>query len=120
MLACALGGIARHVVGSLSGRLVRGALPFGTLVVNLSGALLAGLLAGLALNHPVLATPAVWQPLVIGFLGSYTTVSAFSLQLLDLYRSGQQAAALAYMALSLALCPTAVLVGIALAGGPAW
>ena len=64
-----LGAVARFMVDRAVSRRTKGSFPFGTLVVNISGAVLLGFLSGLVLSHQVamLAGPA--------FLGAYTTFS---------------------------------------------
>jgi len=101
-----LGGMARFAVSGLFARRYGETFPWGTMVVNVSGAAAIGVLAALLLSpetHGVRNLP-VWSGLVLGFLGSYTTVSSFSLQTLALARSGETGRALANIALSLALC----------------
>jgi fluoride exporter len=85
----ALGGMGRLAVSNLVARQLGTRFPWGTLAVNLSGALAAGWLAGhLGLPTDRDASPA-WLGLVIGVLGGYTTVSSFSLQTLALWHSGR-------------------------------
>ena len=105
----ALGGVARFWISGIVARRFGEKFPFGTLVVNVSGAALIGLIAGLALtrgSHSI-GQPAVWALFVVGVLGSYTTVSSFSLQTLALLRSGEPGRAAANVAASVALCPGA-------------
>lgn len=80
-------------------------LPLGTLTVNISGALLLGLIAGLALsgNTLVLAGAAT--------IGSYTTFSTWMLETHSLKAEGQTAAAVAYILVSVALGIAAVALG---------
>lgn len=119
----ALGGVLR--VGLTAAVTARwGAkFPWGTLVVNLSGALLIGLLAGAwGLDLLLLEGPtASWWLLAVGVLGSYTTVSSFSLQTLTLLRSAEPWHGYLNIAASLLGCLLAVslglIVGRLLAGG---
>jgi fluoride exporter len=99
-LGSALGGLGRYLISGMVARRFGETFPWGTLVVNLSGALLIGVLAGAG----ALAVGEVRQFLVIGVLGSYTTVSSFSLQTLALVRDGERWPALANILLSLAGC----------------
>jgi CrcB protein len=76
-LGGALGTLSRHGLNTyLTERYA--AFPVGTLVVNVTGSFLIGLLAALALRHE-------WRLfLMAGFCGGYTTFSTFSLQSLEL------------------------------------
>lgn len=120
-----IGGLMRMWVGSLVTHVLGSGFPWGTLVVNLSGALVIGVLAGVWID-PTAAQPVVpwhshWTVLVAGLLGSYTTVSSFSLQTLELIEAGRTSAALANVAGSLVLClggaAAAFLLTHALLGG---
>lgn len=105
-------------LGGATGSLARWAVaeavpgPWATLVVNLSGCLLIGLLAGwLVVRHPRL------RLLVgIGFLGGYTT---FSTHLLDAHLLGDPLRAAAYVGGTLAGCLLAAAVGLR-AGRALW
>lgn len=104
----AAGGIARHTISAaMTGRLGP-EFPWGTLAVNLSGALLIGIAAALSKGT---ANPLYWQLGVIGFLGSYTTVSSFSLQTLTLFHAGRTRRALANIALSVGFGLSAAALG---------
>ncbi|MDI5987177.1 CrcB family protein [Halomonas sp. M4R5S39] len=97
----ALGGMGRLALANLVARRLGAAFPWGTLAVNLSGALLMGLLAGvLGPSAPGGAGP-LWQLLAIGLLGGYTTVSSLSLQTLTLWQQGRIHAALANLLVTL-------------------
>ncbi len=106
-----LGGAARLFVGGLVARRIGEAFPWGTIAVNVSGSLAIGVVAGLA-SAPGMS--AGWQFGVTGFLGSYTTVSAFSLQTLMLARERRHARAGGNVLLSLGLCLAAVAGGLAI------
>jgi len=109
-----LGGIARYFVSGVIARQVGETFPWGTLVVNVSGACLIGVLGALARTQAsLLASPEPWLFAVTGFLGCYTTVSSFSLQTLALARDGERARAAAYIVLSVGLCLLAVMLGFA-------
>lgn len=117
MLGGALGGVGRLAVGNAVGRRLGTHFPWGTLAVNLSGALAMGWLAAtLGLPGNDTASPA-WSLLAVGLLGGYTTVSSFSLQALTLWRQGQVLLASAYVAATLLAGLGAVALGLWLAGG---
>ena len=87
-----------------------GRFPLGTLVVNVTGCLLIGFLAGLA-EHAHLLSPATRLFLLTGFLGGYTTYSAFAYETYFLGREHLLPAALANLVLQLVLGLGAVLLG---------
>jgi CrcB protein len=101
-----LGSMARFWVSGAVARRYGETFPWGTLAVNVSGAAAIGVLAAMLLAPDTQAVQhrALWAGLVIGLLGSYTTVSSFSLQTLALARNGETARALLNIVLSLALC----------------
>jgi CrcB protein len=107
-----LGGIARLFLAETLGRSLGETFPWGTLAVNVSGALAVGAFAGAA--HSVggsLASELLREFVVIGFLGGYTTVSSFSLQTLNLALGGAGREAAVYVAASASLCIAAVAIG---------
>jgi fluoride exporter len=105
-LGGALGGVARFWVSEFVARRLMEHFPWGTLVVNVTGAGLIGLVAALALgtDGSAVARPSAWALLVIGVLGSYTTVSSFSFQTLMLLRVGEPGRAAANIVASVFLC----------------
>ncbi|MEX0729835.1 MAG: CrcB family protein [Aquisalimonadaceae bacterium] len=114
-LGGALGGAGRFwVLGAVSSR-VGDAFPWGTLVVNVTGAAAVGMLA--AWLQPRGASEAVLLSLsaglIVGIVGSYTTVSAFSLQTLVLLRATEWRRALSYIGASLCLCLASAAAGYA-------
>ncbi|MEQ6917979.1 fluoride efflux transporter CrcB [Halomonas aquatica] len=111
-----LGGMVRLAVGNAVAQRLGAGFPWGTLAVNLSGALLMGILAGMLGPAPS-APGQAWSLLAIGLLGGYTTVSSFSLQTLTLVQQGRGGAALANGMATLVAGFAALLVGAWLAGG---
>lgn len=111
MLGSALGGMARYAVSGFVARRVGEAFPWGTMAVNVSGAFAIGLIAAAATSG-AFADPSAWRLAVVGFLGSYTTVSSFSLQTLALARDGEWGSAAFNIAGSLAMCLTAAGLGL--------
>jgi CrcB protein len=109
----ALGGAARFWVSGVVARRIGETFPWGTLVVNVSGAAIIGALAAVLLaaeSHAVGNVP-VWSGLVVGILGSYTTVSSFSLQTLALVRAGETVRAVGNIVGSVTLCLLAAALG---------
>ncbi len=110
------GGMTRFFVSGAVARRVGETFPWGTMTVNVSGALAIGVLGGLAsTGHGIFSTPNPWLFAVTGFLGCYTTVSSFSLQTLSLARDGETRRAVSNVLLSLFLCLTAVALGFFMA-----
>lgn len=110
-LGGALGAMARHGAGSaLSG--VSRDFPLSTLVINVVGSLLMGLLAGL-LQRAAPGALEGWRLLIgVGVLGGFTTFSAFSLETAALIERGHLASAALYTSLSVALSVAALFVGL--------
>lgn len=97
----AAGGVARWF---LSDRLMTSSkeLPWGTLVVNLSGCLLLGILHGMGDALWPLG-PRARMLLMVGFCGAFTTFSTWMLESSILMEKGASRAALAYIIISVAL-----------------
>ena len=110
-LGSVFGGIARFWLSGFVARRVGETFPWGTMVINVSGAFLIGMLAASAAGHGTFAAVRPWQFAVTGFLGCYTTVSSFSLQTLSLARDGEMPLAALNLVLSLSLCLLAVAAG---------
>ncbi len=104
-LGSALGGSARFFVSGVVGRRIGETFPWGTMTVNVTGAFVMGFLASAAGVGTLLHDPLLHAVAMTGFLGSYTTVSSFSLQTLALARDGEWTQAAANVALSLAARP---------------
>lgn len=107
------GGVARFWLSGFVARRVGETFPWGTMVINVSGAFVIGVLAASAADHGTFAAVRPWQFAVTGFLGCYTTVSSFSLQTLALARDGETVRAAWNLVLSVSLCLTAVSAGFA-------
>jgi len=116
-LGGALGSVARYALSGIAVRWLGAAFPYGTLFVNVMGSFAIGLLAALvaADGRPQLGADAR-AFLLVGVLGGFTTFSSFSLETLNLARSGALAPALLNVAGSVVLCLAAVSLGFASAG----
>lgn len=88
-------------------------LPVGTLVVNVLGCLVIGLLAGVGESRGPF-TPHMRILLLTGVLGGFTTFSAFGFETVELFRLGQVGAGLLNVAIQLTLGLGAVWGGLAL------
>ena len=86
--------------------------PAGTLAVNLIGSLAIGFLAG-ALARGILSGGAIRLLVMAGFLGAFTTFSAFSHESVQLWQAGRWPALCANVGLSVGGCLLATAVGMA-------
>ncbi len=87
MVGGSLGAASRYGVGLLTARLWGTGFPWGTLVVNLGGCFVIGLLFALA-DRSRLLTPDLRLLLITGYLGALTTFSSFSLETVNAGRAG--------------------------------
>lgn len=111
-VAGALGALARYALeGWVSKR--TGAFPWGTFVVNVTGAFLLGFLFTL-LTERLTVTPWFRSTLTIGFLGAYTTFSTLSLETFRLIEDGAYLLGMANALGSLAAGLLAVYAGVVL------
>ncbi len=115
IIVIALGGsagaVARFLVANgIYAWLGRG-FPHGTLFVNVSGSFLMGFLTELMLQRFTFA-PEYRAAILVGFLGAYTTFSAFALETLYLFEQGNLQKAVLNVFLSAVLCLAAVWIGL--------
>ncbi|MCY1127449.1 fluoride efflux transporter CrcB [Frigidibacter sp. RF13] len=113
-LGGALGASARYLTGTAALRLIGPGFPWATLLVNVVGSFLMGVLViwfaqrDLARLQPLLMT---------GLLGGFTTFSAFSLDAVSLWQRGETSGAALYVGASVVLSLAALLAGIGAARG---
>ncbi len=110
-LGSALGGMGRYAVSGLGARFISETFPWGTLIVNVAGSLLIGVLAALVPVDARVLTENTRAFLMVGFCGGFTTFSSFSLETMNLARNGAFGAAVGYTVGSFAICLTAVCIG---------
>ena len=103
------GAVARYLLATWVHSLWEGRLPLGTLVVNMLGSFLIGVIFVLIERNVI--HPDWRGVLMVGFLGAFTTFSTFSLETISLLEAGHVAHALAYMIGSALLC--VLMAGIA-------
>ncbi len=108
-----IGASLRHAVNMLTARGLGTAFPWGTFIINISGSLVMGLIAGYLAFRGGASQP--WRLfLMTGILGGYTTFSAFSLDAALLYERGEIASALFYVLGSVVLSIAGLFAGLAL------
>jgi fluoride exporter len=111
MAGGALGTLARYLISVLALPVSQN-LPWGTIIINITGSFIIGFFGTLTLatgKFPVSENVRLF--VMIGLCGGYTTFSAFSLQTLDLLRSGALGRALVNVVSSVVLCVLAVAAG---------
>lgn len=98
----AFGAVARYGVGVATVKVFGHGFPWGTMIVNVLGSFLMGvLIAKLAQIDGV--SQDVRHLCATGFLGAFTTFSTFSLDIVTLWERGEMLHAALYMALSVIL-----------------
>lgn len=110
-LGGALGAISRYLVVGLVTDYMGKSFPFGTMTVNITGSFFIGMLYVLVVQKLHLA-PELKAILVVGFLGSFTTFSTFSLETFSLIEKGHFTQAGIYLVSSVVLGLLAVWAGI--------
>ena len=96
------GSVARYFVSKINLHIDFLSIPVGTLIVNVAGSLLLGLLIGLS-ERSTLITNELRLALMIGLCGGFTTFSSFAGENLMLLRNGQFLSILLYTGLSVIL-----------------
>lgn len=110
----AAGALSRFVLGNLVHGRMGTAFPYGTLLVNLLGSLAIGFLYFWLINR--FDADAEYRGLlIVGFLGAFTTFSAFSIETLILLEQGAWLRSAIYVAISVAGCVAAAAGGMLLA-----
>ena len=114
MLGGAFGSVCRYVVQGLGQKAVNGTFPVGTLIVNVVGCFLIGVL-NMLFTGPLPIRPELRIGLLVGVLGGFTTFSSFGWETFALANEGQSFAAVLNTVLSLTLGLAAVWAGYRLA-----
>lgn len=113
-LGAALGANLRYAVNRLSLKYLSASVPYGTLIVNVTGSFVLGFFLAWTTER-VLANPG-WRALVaVGFCGAYTTYSSYGFETVTLLEQGHYGLATANFLTNNVLSLAAVLAGMALA-----
>jgi fluoride exporter len=110
----AAGSVCRYLVGLAALRLFGPAFPYGTVAVNVFGSFVMGVLAVVIGSRVGGGEPAKLL-LMTGFLGGFTTFSAFSLDVVRLVERGDAGLAVLYGVASVGLSLAAIAAGLAVA-----
>ncbi len=111
-LAGSLGALARYLLGRFVAERISKEFPLGTLLINVSGSFVIGLLFALAARNMISST--LQLILATGFLGGYTTFSTLSWEIVQLARGGDRAASMLYLVGSVVLGLAAAALGLLL------
>lgn len=111
----AAGSTARYLTGVAAGRWTRLDWPWGTLAVNILGGLLMGLLVGMLAHRGGADQERVRLLVGVGFLGGFTTFSAFTLETALMIERKAVGQAFAYALVSVAVSVAALFAGLMLA-----
>jgi CrcB protein len=110
----ALGSVSRYWINGVVSDRIGATFPWGTLVINIAGSFVIGILGAVASPEGRLDSQArqfTTQFFMIGVCGGYTTFSSFSLQTLNLVRDREWLYAGGNVLLSVVLCLLAVWLG---------
>lgn len=104
----ACGATVRYLSSVLAEHFIGSTFPIATMMVNVVGAFLIGLLTGFV------SDPQIKLLLITGILGGFTTFSTFSLDAVKLYQSGQYLSLAAYVLGSILLGTVFTAIGLAI------
>ncbi|MEM8541408.1 MAG: fluoride efflux transporter CrcB [Pseudomonadota bacterium] len=108
----AFGAMARHSVGLFAMRNLGTGFPYGTIIVNILGSFLMGLLIAWLARRIGGSSNELRLFLATGFLGGFTTFSAFSLDTITLYERGDFGQTALYVTISVFASIFALLAGL--------
>jgi CrcB protein len=107
-----VGGVCRYWLSNGTYWLIGRQFPYGTLIVNVTGSFLMGLLFVLIMERFDGIGPQLRSLLLIGFLGGYTTFSSFSIETLILFENGAWLSGCLNIILSIVLCISLAWLGM--------
>ena len=112
-LGGASGAVLRTMISQVAITLLGKGFPFGTLIVNVLGSFIMGILFALLDDNLIADTP--WRQLIgLGFLGALTTFSTFSMDTLLLLQEGEWLKAALNVSLNVGLCIFVAYLGMRL------
>ncbi|HEY0995622.1 MAG TPA: fluoride efflux transporter CrcB [Gemmatimonadaceae bacterium] len=112
-LGGAIGSVARYLLGTFVQGRAGPSFPLGTLLINIVGSFLIGVILEMALDASAMS-PLARLFLATGFCGGFTTFSTFSYETARLVEEGEATRAVVYVMLSVGVSLTATLLGFML------
>lgn len=110
-LGAGIGGAARHGINQIAAKYFGISFPYGTLIVNIVGSLLMGVLISLFAMHGEVSQ--TWRLfLAVGVLGGFTTFSAFSLEIALMFQREQYVTGAAYAFAAVILSVASLFFGL--------
>jgi fluoride exporter len=110
----AIGTLARYGLQGFIHAGARGTFPYGTLLINLTGCFLLGLIGQLTLNRMMISPD--WRvAITVGFFGGYTTFSSFGWETAKMLEDGEWLPATTYVTASVVVGLLLSVAGIRLA-----
>jgi fluoride exporter len=113
-LGAIFGANARWIVSRYTAKFLGPAFPYGTLIINVVGSLIAGFFV-IWTTERVLVDPRWRLLLVVGFCGAFTTFSSYAFETMVYFGQGQWSLMVLNFFANNLLCLAAVLAGMALA-----
>ncbi len=107
----ALGAVLRYLVVLASSRVFGAGFPYGTMTVNIVGSIVMGMIVAHAMHHESLSGE-MRALIITGFLGGFTTFSAFSLDVVSLFERGDNLAVIGYIMGSIILSVVGLMLGM--------
>jgi CrcB protein len=109
-LGGAVGSVFRYLIGAAALMVFPKSFPIGTLLVNIVGAFIIGVLSEFAYKVTPIDS-SLYVFITIGILGGFTTFSSFSLESVNMLEAGRVVAGVAYILASVMLSLGGVLLG---------
>ncbi len=110
-LGAVLGANARYLISLWAAERLGAFFPFGTMIVNITGCFLIGLINGLG-EAGLDINPALRLLFTVGFIGSFTTFSTFGYESINLLRADSMALALLNILVNVVVGLLAVVLGL--------
>lgn len=105
----AFGSLSRYLLGRKISERAMSNFPYGTFIINISGAILLGIVSSIKLNG------SIYLLLADGFLGAFTTFSTFMYEGFNLFQENEKLNALVYILCSFLIGVIGFFVGIEIA-----